>query len=269
MGNEKTIDESSVPQLIVLLPDGKEVCHSVVGRETSIGRDPSNRISISDHFVSQFHAKLLVSRKGFTLVDLGSSNKTLVNGREVSTNVTVRFGDKIQFAGVTCRLEPPGAQEGEKGARAPASSPATSSSPATTLRSTPTRRSVSHGAAAAAPAEAPPAPVAMRTAPQAVTSPSTAPAASRNSRTRLYLIGGVLLGIVVVMVILLRLLLGASEVPAGTEAEQISTPPAAVTGEPASGESISPTGTSIKPISPEGRSPLESPTAPSPVAKEQ
>lgn len=265
MGHEKTIDESSAPQLFVQLPDGEEVCHSVVGREISIGRDPSNRISISDHFVSQFHAKLLVSRKGFTLVDLGSSNKTLVNGREVSTNMTVRYGDEIRFAGVKCRLEPPGAQDREKGTRATAPVPATFSPPAQTTGSNPKHRSASRGAAAAAPADAIPERIPVRTAPQAVTSS----AVSRKPKTRLYLVGGVLFGIVVVIVILLRLLLVASEGPVGIEMEQQSTPPPAVTGEPASNESASPSGPSVDPFSQEGRSPLESPTAPSPVTKEQ
>ena len=78
--------------------------HTILGREITIGRDRSNRICISDHFVSKFHAKLIVHDRIFTLVDLGSANGTRVNGREIRES-QVAIGDQIQFAEVSCRLE--------------------------------------------------------------------------------------------------------------------------------------------------------------------
>ncbi len=90
--------------LVVQLPDGKETRHSILGREITIGRGRGNRICIPDHFVSKFHAKLIVHDRVFTLVDLGSANRTRVNGCEISES-QVDVGDHIQFADVSCRLE--------------------------------------------------------------------------------------------------------------------------------------------------------------------
>ncbi len=118
---DRTVRTLDVPWLVVQLPDGKEIHHHVVGSELTIGRDATNRISIPDHFVSKFHAKLLVSQTSMTLVDLESANKTYVNGRQI-TESPVRFGDQLRFAGVTCRLEAPAIQ-GKKPADAAAVTP--------------------------------------------------------------------------------------------------------------------------------------------------
>jgi len=97
---------SDLPRLVVHLADGTQVEHRVRGRETTIGRDPSNRICIPDHLVSKFHAKLIVSGNQFTLVDLGSVNRTRVNEDPI-TRATLKYGDEVQFARVKCRLLPP------------------------------------------------------------------------------------------------------------------------------------------------------------------
>ncbi len=107
---EKTLSAADLPRLVVQLPDGKEVHHSVVGTEITIGRDPSNRIPIADQFVSKFHAKLLITPSSMTLVDLGSANKSYVNG-EAIREAAVRYGDELQFAGVRCRLLAPDAEQ--------------------------------------------------------------------------------------------------------------------------------------------------------------
>lgn len=89
--------------LIVTSPEGEEVEHLLRGREITVGRDPSNRICIPHHFVSQFHAKIVQSGDTITVVDLGSANKTRVNGRPI-VHKSLKEGDEIQFAGVSCRL---------------------------------------------------------------------------------------------------------------------------------------------------------------------
>src|SRR3990172_10990903 len=106
---EKTLSAADLPRLVVQLPDGKEIHHSVAGTEITIGRDPSNRIPIADQFVSKFHAKLLISHSSITLVDLGSANKTYVNGEPIR-EAAVKYGDQLQFAGVRCRLLAPDAE---------------------------------------------------------------------------------------------------------------------------------------------------------------
>ena len=89
--------------LVVTLPDGKKEQHELVAREISIGRDPSNHIQLSHHFVSQFHAKFVRTGSSLSLVDLGSANKTRVNGREI-VQKDLKVGDEIEFAGIKCRF---------------------------------------------------------------------------------------------------------------------------------------------------------------------
>ena len=174
---EKTLSAADLPRLVVQLPDGKEVHHSVVGSEITIGRDPSNRIPIADQFVSKFHAKLMISHSSMTLVDLGSANKTYVNGEPIR-DAAVRYGDELQFAGVRCRLLAPDAEQ--KAARfAPPPS-------------------VAH-----APAIKPKA-----AAPQARSAP---PKIEADPMKRLLTIGGLLIGVSLALGVLLRVLL----VPSG------------------------------------------------------
>ena len=120
---------SNLPVLIVTLPEGGEEHHSLRERETTIGRDPSNHIRISDHFVSSYHAKIIRSGETLSLVDLASANKTRVNGRPI-VQKALRYGDEIRFAGVTCRLiDPRGATHQEQESDTPASQPNSHSRP--------------------------------------------------------------------------------------------------------------------------------------------
>jgi pSer/pThr/pTyr-binding forkhead associated (FHA) protein len=91
------------PCLIVPDSEGRPVRYLIRGREATIGRDPRNEIRITDPLVSKYHAKLIVSNHSVTVFDLGSANKTRVNG-QVVTQAAVGYGDEIQFARVVCQL---------------------------------------------------------------------------------------------------------------------------------------------------------------------
>jgi pSer/pThr/pTyr-binding forkhead associated (FHA) protein len=98
---------------VVQLLDGEVVRHVLVEREITIGRDPENVVCIPHAFVSSFHAKLVRYGDAFTLVDLGSVNKTRVNGRPVLQK-SLTPGDEIEFAGVKASLVPAVSPEIEK-----------------------------------------------------------------------------------------------------------------------------------------------------------
>jgi len=214
MTTDKTIDSSKVPQLIIQLPDGKEVHHPILGDEITVGRDPTNRICLSDNFVSKFHAKLLVSSHSITVVDLGSANKTRVNGKPIQQE-TVRFGDEIQFAGVKCRLvAPPSQRAKQAAAKPPAPAPPPPPHPPHTNVQPP---------APPAPAMPKAPPVAPASKKKTVPVPGRAPApppTAASPMTRLYIIGGILIGIALVMGILLRVLLVPSGEPGETENQE-------------------------------------------------
>jgi hypothetical protein len=63
--------------------------------EISIGREPSNMISINDAEVSGKHARLLWREEGFLLEDFGSTNGSFVNGQRLSGSTMLRAGDLI------------------------------------------------------------------------------------------------------------------------------------------------------------------------------
>lgn len=96
-------NQPEYPCLLVPDENGKQKRFPIKLREASVGRDPANDICISDHLVSKFHAKLLVSNQSVTVVDLESANKTRVNG-QVVTHSAVGYGDELQFARVKCQL---------------------------------------------------------------------------------------------------------------------------------------------------------------------
>src|SRR3990172_4143889 len=215
---DKTLSAADLPRLVVQLPDGKEVHHSVVGSEITIGRDPSNRISIADQFVSKFHAKLMISLSSITLVDLGSANKTYVNGEPIR-EAGGRWGDERQFAGVRCRLLAPEAKQRAARSSPPAPKPAPS---AQRPSAPPPAPSVAH-----APAIKPKAAASHgRSAP---------PKIEADPMQRLLRIGGLLIGVSLALGVLLRVLLvpsGPSENAPVTDAQPSKTSAPATTPPP-------------------------------------
>ena len=75
---------------------------------TTIGRDAGHPIVLSDPSVSRTHARIEVGPAGATVIDLGSTNGTLVNGRLLrGDRAPLRGGDRVQLgAQVLEYLEP-------------------------------------------------------------------------------------------------------------------------------------------------------------------
>src|SRR5581483_7647353 len=88
----------------------------LIGKTCSLGRAKDNNVVFTSAKVSRRHA--IVHAQGgaeFSLVDLGSSNGTHVNGRRVIEPVTLHHGDTIQIGeqNLTFRQEndPDGGEE--------------------------------------------------------------------------------------------------------------------------------------------------------------
>jgi len=67
------------------------------GELITIGRDPSNTLTIADAEVSRHHARLTAQGGKFVLEDLGSTNGTFVNGKRLSAPYVLRSGDVVSF----------------------------------------------------------------------------------------------------------------------------------------------------------------------------
>ena len=68
------------------------------------GRDPRLRIALADTTVSREHFRIEPMQKGFRLVDMGSRNRTFLNGEPVQKNL-LRHGDLIAIGDSELRFE--------------------------------------------------------------------------------------------------------------------------------------------------------------------
>lgn len=73
-------------------------------RDCLVGRRPGCAITIDDSFVSAEHAHLLTDGETWYVEDLGSTNGTFVNGRQVVDMTGIDDGDIVQFGRVELRL---------------------------------------------------------------------------------------------------------------------------------------------------------------------
>jgi diguanylate cyclase (GGDEF)-like protein len=91
------------PVLIVI--SGQEVgTRRPVDGSLVVGRDPDVDLVLTDALVSSRHALLEDRGDSWTLVDLGSTNGTTVNG-EKGTEFPLKPGDKIVFGATVVRFE--------------------------------------------------------------------------------------------------------------------------------------------------------------------
>ena len=66
-----------------------------------VGRKSSNEIAFDARCVSRHHAKLVCTNQGLTVIDLGSSNGTFLDGRRVAPwqSESVPVGAELNFGG--------------------------------------------------------------------------------------------------------------------------------------------------------------------------
>ena len=71
------------------------------GDSISIGRGDANDIVINDGYVSHRHARVELWNNLYVIEDLGSVNKTYVNGQEIAGRQYLQSGDIISIGTVT------------------------------------------------------------------------------------------------------------------------------------------------------------------------
>lgn len=93
------------PRLVV---DSSDVLRSgipfTVGSGLRIGRSTDNDVVLDEGIVSGRHARIVAPG---TLVDEGSTNGTLVNGRRLEGRAALRDGDVVQVGSTVFRFEVP------------------------------------------------------------------------------------------------------------------------------------------------------------------
>lgn len=112
------LDKQFVPRLIGVLPSGEKLEIPVNQQEIAIGKAPHNKVVLNDPTVSGTHAALLARDGGYSIVDLGSSNGTFVNGTRITNDAwTLQHGDKLQLGKVLLTFRNPAETVENKTAR--------------------------------------------------------------------------------------------------------------------------------------------------------
>jgi len=74
---------------------GREETFSV--NEVTMGRNPAHPLSVNDAQVSRDHLRIFFKDGEFFLEDLGSTNGTYINGKQVRKPVPLKDGDLVSF----------------------------------------------------------------------------------------------------------------------------------------------------------------------------
>ncbi len=112
------IDNHFTPRLIGVMPTGEKIEAMLNQPEIEIGKAPHNKLVVNDPTVSSTHAIVVVRDGGYTIVDLGSSNGTFINGnRQGGDAYTLQHGDKIQLGNVMLTFRNPAETTENKTAR--------------------------------------------------------------------------------------------------------------------------------------------------------
>ena len=86
--------------MLLLKNEKGETLAELERERTTIGRDPSNDLVLEDPSVSGFHAVVLNDRGAVSIVDLGSTNGTAMDGKRLRERTALKAWCRLQLGGV-------------------------------------------------------------------------------------------------------------------------------------------------------------------------
>jgi hypothetical protein len=92
-----------VPQTAIVVAEGRRMVVGATG--AVIGRSRDCDIVLGDHNVSRRHAEVRPTDEGWAVIDLGSTNGVLLNGRRINGTAALRGGDRIELGTSELRFE--------------------------------------------------------------------------------------------------------------------------------------------------------------------
>jgi len=92
------------PRLEVVAAKGHEPGHTFAVRGgAQLGRSESADVHIDDSFASASHARIYPSSRGVFIEDLGSTNGTYVNGRQLTRPLQLEIDDTVRIGDTELR----------------------------------------------------------------------------------------------------------------------------------------------------------------------
>lgn len=92
-------------KLIIEDDEGRKTVVPLVRDEISIGRAAGNTIRLTERNVSRRHARLVRTREGVFVEDLGSSTGLRVNGHRVARRTPLKDGDRVEIGDYRLTVE--------------------------------------------------------------------------------------------------------------------------------------------------------------------
>jgi hypothetical protein len=96
-------DDGAPSNASLVLPSGQRV--SLADTPVTVGRLSECTIPLNDQNVSRRHAEIRPNRRNFVVVDLGSTNGTMINGTRIYGETALSDGDIISFGSTYVRFE--------------------------------------------------------------------------------------------------------------------------------------------------------------------
>ena len=96
-------DDAAPKQSTLVLPSGEHV--ALTDGTVTVGRLSESTIPLNDQNVSRRHAEIRPNRQHYVVVDLGSTNGTMVNGVRIHGETVLSDGDIISFGSTYVRFE--------------------------------------------------------------------------------------------------------------------------------------------------------------------
>ena len=82
-----------MPKLTVTLQDGTQNSFDLVDDQITLGRAPDNTLQIDDASVSSRHATLTLTGGDYVYRDIGSTNGSRLNGKDLATDTDYHLQD--------------------------------------------------------------------------------------------------------------------------------------------------------------------------------
>jgi len=97
------VEQDCVPSVHIKIQDGQS--YSFDSREIIIGRDADCDLPLQDDTISAKHARLYFTQSHWWVEDLGSTNKTLLNGQVLDSASILVSDDQLHIGKIKLNIE--------------------------------------------------------------------------------------------------------------------------------------------------------------------